>query len=180
MRLNATFLCLALATGALVSAGCTTLSSSVMVPGKVELERTLGGSVRIETVGSAPQMMIGRRLIPPGELQEALRELILRSQLFDSVVDEGDSDHVLLVEFEDMEEPEVGLDADCKLAMRWRLMSGDGQQTLWERVITTKETVNSYQEKDAEKRSMAVLEKTVQANLKKGVERLSKAKGIGE
>jgi len=180
MRLNATFLCLALAAGSLVSAGCTTLSSSVMVPGKVEVEKTIGGSVRIETIGSPPQMMIGSRLIPPGELEEALRELILRSHLFDTVVAEGESDRVLRVEFESIQEPEVGLDAECTLALRWRLMSGDGQQTLWERVITTDETVNSYQESESARRSMAVLEKTVQANLKKGVERLSRAQGLAE
>ncbi|MEM1448959.1 MAG: hypothetical protein AAF957_28330 [Planctomycetota bacterium] len=155
------------------ASGCYSVSSSVMVPDDVEIEQTFGGSVRIDTIGSDRQAMIGSRLIPAEELEEAVREVVLRHELFDEVVEEGAADNVLVVEFESIEEPEVGLDADCTLRMRWRLMSGDGSRTLWEEVVTSDETVNSYQERSSEQRSKSVIEKAVRSNLRDGVERLS-------
>ena len=172
-------LCTGLLSGLLaLASGCYSVSSSMMVPDDIEIEQTFGGSVRIETIGSDRQAMLGSRLIPAEELEEAVREIVLRHELFDEVVGEGDADNVLVVEFEMIEEPEVGLDADCKLSMRWRLLSGDGSRTLWEEVVTTDETVNSYQERSSEQRSKSVIEKAVRSNLREGVERLSESNRV--
>lgn len=168
-------LLLASALLALVSVACATVQSSVMVPERIEVVRTLGGSVTVEAEGSQRQALFGKRLIEPDALQSAVRESILRTKLFDEVVDAGEADHVLIVSFDRMDEPEVGLDARCVLAMRWRLQSGDRSRTLWEEVVTTTQKVNSYEEPSSEARGQAVIAKAIRANIRSGLERLSES-----
>ena len=176
MRLKASLTLASALAGGLLVLGCSTVASSMMVPETVEVERTLGGTVIVHAHGSEKQAMFGRRLIEPDALQAAVRESILRSQLFEEVIDAGDADNVLTVSFDQIREPEVGLDATCTLSMRWRLQSGDRSRTLWEEVITTEETVHSYQEMSSELRGMAVIEKTIRANIRRGLMRLSKGR----
>ncbi len=162
--------------GVLLAHGCATVSSSVMVPEKLEsVAISQGGSVRIEAAGSQRQALIGRRLVEPTALEAALRESVLTSGIYDEVVGVGHADRVLAVTVERINEPALGLDMTCEVSLRWRLMSDDESQTFWEEVITTKETINSFHENDSSKRGMMSVEAALRSNLRRGIVRLSNA-----
>lgn len=180
MRLSRLLVASGIAASASLLAACTSVSSSVMVPANLEVEESVGGSVAIETMGTERQAWVGKRLIDPIEMQSALREAVLRSKVFDEVVEAGGGDQQLVVSVERFEEPEVGLDSHCTLAMRWRLLSGDGTRTVWEEVVSTSETVNTYEGISSEDRGEAVIAKAIRSNIREGIERLSIARTEGE
>lgn len=162
--------------GVLLAHGCATVSSTVMVPERIEsVAASHGGTVRIDASGSARQALIGRRLVEPTALEAAVRESVLTAGLYDEVLDIGHADRVLAVTVEDIKEPAIGLDVTCEVSLRWRLLSGDETRTLWEEVITTKETVNSFDESDSSKRGMMSIEAAMRSNLRRGIARLSDA-----
>ncbi len=161
--------------GVLLAHGCATVSSSVMVPGNIQEATSQGGSVRIEAEGSSRQALIGRRRVETEALEQAVRESILAAGLFDEVVNYGASDRILAVSVDRIEEPEIGLDMTCEVALRWRLLSGDKSRTLWEEVITTEETITTFNETDSSKRAMRAVEAALRSNLRRGIVRLSNA-----
>ncbi|QDV07454.1 hypothetical protein Poly30_29790 [Planctomycetes bacterium Poly30] len=161
--------------GVLLAHGCATVSSSVMIPESIEAGLSKGGSVRIDAEGSSRQAFVGRRLVATDALESAVRESVLSAGLYDEVVHKGKADRVLSVTVDRLEEPEIGLDMTCEVALRWRLMSGDRASTYWEEVITTKETINTYQETDSSKRAMKAVEAALRSNLHRGIVRLSNA-----
>ncbi|MEM8713220.1 MAG: hypothetical protein AAGG01_19930, partial [Planctomycetota bacterium] len=148
----------------------------VMVPAStVRAEAPQAGTVRIDASGSTRQGFIGRRLVESEALEAAVRESVLSAGLFDEVVNSGSADRILSVTVDRIDEPEIGLDMTCEVALRWRLMSGDGVRTFWEEVITTKETITTYNEMDSSKRGMRSIEAALRSNLKRGIVRLSNA-----
>lgn len=161
--------------GVLLAHGCATVSSSVMIPDSIKAGVARGGSVRIDASGSPRQAFIGRRLVETQALEAAVRESVLSAGLYDEVVHSGKADRVLMVAIDRIDEPEIGLDMTCEVAMRWRLMSNDRSRTFWEEVITTKETINTYQETDSSKRAMKAVEAALRSNLQRGIVRLSNA-----
>lgn len=161
--------------GVLLAHGCATVSSSVMVPEAIEVGSAQGGSVRIEAEGSSRQAFIGRRLVETDALESAVRESVLSAGIYDEVVHSGRADRVLSVSVDRIDEPEIGLDMTCEVALRWRLMSSDRSRTYWEEVITTEETINTYQETDSSKRGMKAVEAALRSNLQRGIVRLSNA-----
>ena len=161
--------------GLLLAHGCATVSSSVMIPDSIETGISKGGSVRIDAEGSPRQAFVGRRLVETEALEAAVRESVLSAGLYDEVVHHGKADRVLSVTIDRINEPEIGLDMTCEVALRWRLMSGDRSRTYWEEVITTQETVNTYQETDSSKRAMKAVESALRSNLQRGIVRLSNA-----
>lgn len=174
MRLSPTLLVSSALLGALLAHGCATVSSSVLVPQSFTMERTLGGTVRIEAEGTSKRAYVMRPLVRSSALEEALTSAIQEAELFDEVVG-GSADRVLQVTVERVDEPEIGLDQTCTVALRWALRTGDGQQTLWEELITTERTVNSFEELDSETRGQRAIEGALRLNLRKGLERLSRA-----
>ena len=161
--------------GVLLAHGCATVSSSRMVPETVTAVDARGGTVKIDAEGSGRQAFIGRPLVKTEALQSAVRETVLSSGLFGEVIDVGDADQILAVTVDRIDEPEIGLDMTCEVALRWRLMSGDRSRTIWEEVITTKETITSYEEVDSSKRGQMAIETALRANMMRGVVRLSNA-----
>ncbi|MFT6831517.1 MAG: hypothetical protein ACJAZN_001681 [Planctomycetota bacterium] len=162
--------------GVLLAHGCATVSSSTMIPANIKAAATArGGSVRIDAMGSSRQALIGRRLVETEALEAAVRESVLAAGLFDEVVSYGAADRVLAVTVDQLTEPEIGLDMTCEVSLRWRLMSPDRSRTFWEEVITTEETINTYQETDSSKRAMRAVEAALRANLQRGIVRLSNA-----
>jgi hypothetical protein len=162
--------------GVLLAHGCATVSSSVMVPESIDtVSISHGGSVRIKAAGSHRQALVGRRLVEPTALEAALRESVLTAGIYDEVVGKGHADRLLAVTVERIDEPPLGLDMTCEVALRWRLMSDDQSQTFWEEVITTKETITTYDEHDSSKRGLMSVEAALRSNLRRGIVRLSNA-----
>lgn len=177
MRPTPILLASALVTGALLAHGCATVSSAAMVPDRtVEVERALGGAVRVEASGSPRRGFVGRSLVSGDELTKAVRMSVMQAGLFDEIAESGDADQVLTVAIEHIEEPEVGLDQTCEVALRWRLSSGDRSRTIWEELITTRETVTTYQEIDSHRRTDRAIQEALQANLRRGITKLGTAK----
>lgn len=174
MRLSPTLLVSSALMGILLAHGCATVSSSMIVPESFAIERTLGGSVRVEAVGSPKRAYLMRPLVKSEALQSAVRDAIVSADLFDDVVGHG-GDRLVRVEMERIDEPDIGLDQTCTVAMRWCLLSGDGTRTLWEEVITTDCTVNTFEEVDSETRGQKAIEGALRLNVQRGVERLSRA-----
>ena len=162
--------------GVLLAHGCATVSSTVMVPTELEpVSISQGGSIRIDTKGSDRQALLGRRLVEPTALEAAIRESVLTAAIYDEVVEVGHADRILAVTVERITEPAVALDATCEVSLRWRLMSDDESRTFWEEVITTKSTINSFDESDPAKRAMLSIESAIRSNLHRGIVRLSNA-----
>lgn len=180
MRLTPTLLLSAALLGVLLAHGCSTVSSSVMVPEAVSVERTVGGSVRIDAEGTDRQGIIGKRLIDPEQLTAALRESVLVAGVFDEVVTAGSADHVLSVHVERLDEPELGLDMSCQVAMRWQLQDSGGTRIRWEELVTTKETITTFDKFDVEDRAGAAVAGALRANVRRGIERMSSAMGTGQ
>lgn len=175
MRLTPSLLISAALMGVLLAHGCSTVSSSLMVPQTVRIEKALGGTVLIEAAGSPKRAFVGKPLVTGAALSAAVRDAIMAAGLFDETVQGGASDRILTVTVERLDEPEVGLDQTCEVAMRWRLLTGDRSRTLWEELITTKETVNTYQERDTEVRAERAIEGALRSNVRRGLERMSHA-----
>jgi len=177
MRLSTSFLAAAVAAGALLAHGCATVSSASMTPENVSVTRTIGGAARFEAQGTPAKGWVGRSLVQSDALRDAVRSAALSAGLFESVVEEGPADHLVSVTVVDLVEPEVGLDHTCEVSMRWRLASGDGNRTVWEEVVKTEKTVNTYEEVDSTKRHDQAIEGAIRANVRKGLARLAEANG---
>lgn len=175
MRFSASLLVSAALTGVLLAHGCSTVSASLMVPEDVRIERVLGGSVRIDASGTGKRGFVGRPLVKSQALAHAVEEAVMSAGLFDEVADFGVVDRVLAVTIERLDEPEVGLDQTSAVAMRWRLMTGDRSRTIWEELIRTEETIDSFDELDSENRSSMAIQAALKANIKRGIERMSRA-----
>ena len=175
MRFTPSLLVSAALAGILLAHGCSTVSSSLMVPDNVRIERALGGVVRIDAQGTSKRGFVGRPLVTSEALTAAVRESVLTAGLFDEVTEFGASDRVLSVTVERLSEPDVGLDQTCSVAMRWRLLTGDRSRTIWEELITTEETINSFDELDSESRSGLAIEAALRSNVQRGLERMSHA-----
>ncbi len=175
MRLTPSLLVSAALMGILLAHGCSTVSSSVMVPDTVRIEKALGGTIRIEAAGSPKRAFVGKPLVTGEALSSAVRDAIMAAGLFDETVDSGISDRILTVTIERLDEPEIGLDQTCEVAMRWRLLTGDRSRTLWEELITTKTTINTYEERDTEMRAVRAIEGALKSNVRRGLERMSHA-----
>lgn len=175
MRFTPSLLVSAAITGVLLAHGCATVSSSLMVPDKVRIDRALGGVVRIDARGTSKRAFVGRPLVTDDALQAAVRTAVLESGVFDEVAEYGNSDRILSVTIERLEEPEVGLDQTSMVAVRWKLLTGDRSRTIWEELITTEETINSFDELDSESRSGMAIEAALRANVQRGLERMSHA-----
>lgn len=154
---------------------CHSVSSAEIVPRDVEIERALGGSVRILATGSGKQALIGPSVIDAGGLADAVSEAVLACGLFDEVALEGQADRVLEVEVVELVEPEVGFDSHCSTTLRWSLRSGDGSRVLHTATITTEATMNSYEEMDSTVRPQLVMEKALRENITRGLRSLSSA-----
>lgn len=175
MRFSPSLLVSAALVGVLLAHGCATVSSSVMVPQDVRIERALGGSVRIEATGTPRRAYIARPLVQDDALAGAVREAVTVAGLFDEVVEgSARADRVLSVALEDLREPELGLDQTCRATMRWRLLTGDGRSVLWEEAITTDLTVHSFEQVDAEERARMAIEGALRRNIQRGLMSLSR------
>lgn len=177
MRLSTSLLAAAVAAGALLAHGCATVSSASITPDAVNLSKTVGGAARFEAHGTPAKGWVGRSLVKSDALRDAVRTAALSAGLFESVVDEGPADHLVTVTVVDLVEPEVSLDHTCEVSMRWRLSSGDGSRTVWEEVVRTKKTVNTYEEVDSHKRHDQAIEGAIRANVSEGLTRLANANG---
>lgn len=175
MRFTPSLLVSAALMGVLLAHGCSTVSSSVMVPETIRIEKALGGTVRIEAAGSSKRAFVGKPLVTGDALSTAVRDAIMAAGLFDETVEGGASDRILTVTVERLAEPEIGLDQTCEVAMRWRLLTGDRSRTLWEELITTKETINTFQERNTERRGERAIEGALRSNVRRGLERMSHA-----
>ena len=80
---------------------------------------------------------------------------------------------MLTVQIERLDEPGVGIDQTCEVAMRWTLTSGDRSRTIWEELITTRKTVTSYDEIDSSLRAELAVQGALEANLRRATMRLS-------
>ena len=173
MRPNPTLVASALLAGALLAHGCAPVSSAAMVPENVRIERSLGGAVRVEAFGTPRQAWIGRSLVSGDELSRAVQQTVLEAGLFEEVSQLGKADRVLTVQIERLDEPGVGIDQTCEVAMRWTLTSGDRSRTIWEELITTRKTVTSYDEIDSSLRAELAVQGALEANLRRATMRLS-------
>lgn len=158
--------------GALLTAGCTTVSSHVLVPEALNVERSVGGSVSISTSGSPKRAYVMRPVVTAEAIQDALTAAIEETGIFDRIVSAG-ADRHLSVSVERIDEPEIGLDQTCTVTLRWRLATGDGSRTLWESRITTKRTLDFLDEFDPEARGQLAIEGALRLNLREGLEQLS-------
>ena len=159
--------------GALLAAGCATVSTSALVPEVLAVEQSVGGSVSIRASGSSKRAYVMRPLVSSEAIEEALTMAVQESGLFDEIVPVG-ADRTLLVTVERIDEPDIGLDQTCTVTIRWRLTTGDGSQTLWEKRITTERTLDFLDEIDSEARGQLAIEGALRLNLREGLEQLSR------
>lgn len=156
-------------------AGCHSVSSALMVPEKVTIEQTIGGSARVAASGSEKQGLFGPSIVDDEGLEAAVTEALLGCGLFDEISTAGTSQHLVEVSVEKFVEPEVGFDTSCEVTLRWSLKSGDGSAIRWAKSITTSASMNSYEEMDSSLRPQLVMEKAMRENLAAGIRALSTA-----
>ncbi|MEZ6013731.1 MAG: hypothetical protein R3F49_01340 [Planctomycetota bacterium] len=160
-----------------VTASCTTASAIALQPTKVEVQRPLNGTVRVEATGSARRAGIGSRAIGSDDLAHAVRGTLLASALSSGVVEGGEADHLLRVEVLSVERSDLQLDMQAAISVRWTLLDGAGRVARWEETVTTLGKATTFDAGMVEDRARMALESATRKNIEEGLRRLGRRAG---
>lgn len=155
--MNARHLVLVTLVGVFVFACSTTLpvSQEAMIPGTVEIARQHPYSVQVVASGGSNAVVFGSPfVISDPELKSAVEETVVKSRVFQSVVQGSNADFALSAKVATLSKSLYG--TDLELEIGWSLVRVADRQVVWRKsIITAASTRNRSESGPAMKSAIA-------------------------
>lgn len=155
--------------------GCAAKAAR-MVPASFEVAKKIPGSVKIdESIGGHETNPLWTSQISNTAFVEALTNSMIKANLFDSVLKEGDADYILNVAILSYDQPWVGLNFDIKMKTKWELTDAKKLVPVWSDTFETTYRAKVTDAMIAAERLQKANEGAARTNIAEGIKRLSQA-----
>jgi hypothetical protein len=154
-----------------LAACAASVETEAMVPEAMHVVVQHPGTVRLVAHGTPRRMLVGRRRIHGESLGQSLEDAIESCDVFSSVVRPDDAaDYQIEVEVLKVKEPDMGLEMEAAVEMRWTLTEVESGDRLWSATLETEGQADPDDSDDVSERSRIAIENAVRANLRLGIE----------
>ncbi len=160
---------------ALSGACASSPKGSAMVPADLELDTRHPGKVHVSAQGSGRRMLLGKPRLPGATLREAATDALRDTGLFAGTAPEAeDADWVLSIETRSVSKPEMSLDIEAVVELRWVLTERVSGEVRWAATLETTHLANNFDANNVTDRGRIALEGAVSKNVREALVRIAR------